>query len=99
MLDNGLMDFLTEKGMYIFQMDAFFKDGSIKVKLKDKTIYLFTQTDLFIEDRLNTLKKMGSENFIITMDFSIQVFGSMEFLMVLMGFKFILMEVNMLEIL
>lgn len=75
MLGNGLMDFLMEKDMYIFQMDAFFKDGSIKVKLKDKIIYLFMQTDLFIEDRLNTLKKMGSENSTIIMDFSIQVFG------------------------
>jgi len=69
------MDFLMEKDMYIFQMDAFFKDGLIKVKLKDKIIYLFMPTDLFIEDRLNTLKKMGSENSTIITDFSIQVFG------------------------
>lgn len=69
------MDFPMEKGVFIFQMAATSRGGLIKAKLQDKTTFLFTQMDPFIEDLSNNQKKMDSANYFFIMDFNIQVFG------------------------
>ena len=90
------MGFLMGKAEFIFLMDAIFRDGSIKAKPQDRIISIYTQMALSIEDLLHTLRKMGSENSFFTIDFNTQVFGWMESPMVMMGYKFILMAVNIL---
>lgn len=90
------MDFLTVKVAYIFLMVHFFRDGLIKEKSKDKTIFSSILMDLFIEDRSKILKRMGLEYFVTIMVLNMKDIGKMMNLMVKNVFKHTQMEVNIL---
>ena len=85
------------KGQLIFKMVHFFKDSSIREKLKVKITYLFTQMDLIIVVLLEIQKKMDQATFIFIMDINTLGLGSMINLMVKMESKTILTAVNISE--
>jgi hypothetical protein len=88
----------TEKAESIFPMAAISKDGSIREKLKDKTIFSFTPMAPFIEVLSVIRRKMDSADFSSIMVSSIPVFGLTENLMPIKQSKFIPMEASTLEV-
>lgn len=91
------MDFHTARDAYIFQMGAFLKDGSIKVRLRARTISSFILMVPFTEDLSKVQKNMVLESLFFIVISNIQDLGKMINLMGSKAYKSILMAVGILE--